>query len=127
MSDVDTELEDKKGALGIAIARGQSVAAWARKNDVAVRTAQRWASEREVREACDLWRRQALNQAIGRMVRRTSKAVDGIERLAQAADSESVRLRAWRAILADQMSMAKFSNWEHRLFEVEEMQKRPGG
>ena len=35
--------------------------------------------------------------SISRMVRRAGKAVDGIERLAQAADSESVRLRAWRA------------------------------
>ena len=78
-----------------------------------------------MREASDLWRRRALNQAIGRMVRGANKAVDGIERLAKEADSESVRLRAWRAILTDQMSMAKFSALEQRLLEAEEMLKKP--
>ena len=67
-----------------------------------------------------------LNQAIGRMVRQATKAVDGIQQLAVEADSESVRLSAWRAILADQMAMAKFSTLEQRLLEVEEMVKQPG-
>ena len=127
MHEVDSKMEDLKTSLGLAMARGQSVAAWAHQNDVAERTAQRWAKEPKVREASDLWRRRVLNQAIGRTVRRASKAVDGIERLAKGADSESVRLRAWRAILADQMTMARFSTLEQRMTELEEMQMGPGG
>ena len=123
MPEADSGTEDQKAALGRAMGQGQSVAAWARKNGVAVRTAQRWANETAVREACDLWRRRALGQAIGRMAGRATKAVDGIVRLAQEAESESVRLSAWRALLGEQMTLAKFSNWEHRLTEVEEMQK----
>jgi hypothetical protein len=72
MPEVDSGMEDKKTSLGIAMARGQPVAAWARKKGVAERTAQRWANEAAVREASDLWRRRTLNQAVGRMVRRSS-------------------------------------------------------
>ena len=38
----------------------------------------------------------------------------------KGAESESVQLRAWRAILADQMAVAKFSDLEQRTFELEE-------
>jgi hypothetical protein len=127
MHEVDSEMEDQKTSLGVAMARGQSVAAWARKNGVAERTAQRWANETTVREASDLWRRRVLNQAIGRLVRRSNKAVDGIERLAHGAESEAVRLSAWKAILSEQMTLAKFSSLEHRLREVEEMEKATRG
>ncbi len=73
-----------------------------------------------MRETSEMWRRTALNQAIGRMVRCSNSAVAGMERLAKDADSEAVRLRAWRAILADQMAMAKFSTLELRMTELEE-------
>ena len=59
----------------------------------------------------------------------TTKAVDGITNLAQEADSESVQLRAWRAILADLMSVSKFSVLEYRMTELEEEvdMRRQGG
>jgi hypothetical protein len=34
--------------------------------------------------------------------------------------TESVQLRAWRAVLADQMAVAKFSDLEYRMAEIEE-------
>ena len=55
------------------------------------------------------------------------KAADGIARLGEGAESESVQLRAWRAILADQMAVSKFSNLEQRMVEIEEqLRDRPG-
>ena len=48
------------------------------------------------------------------------KAADGIVTLAKEAESESVQLRAWRAILADNMAVAKFSDLEYRMAEIEE-------
>jgi hypothetical protein len=58
----------------------------------------------------------------------TTKAVDGITHLAQAADSESVQLRAWRGVLADLMSVSKFSVLEYRMTELEEqVEKRRQG
>ncbi len=115
---------EKKLDLARAVARGQSIVVWARKNDVPVRTAYNWASEPEVRKSSEMWRRAALNQAIGRMARSATAAAGGIERLARGADSESVRLSAWRAILADQMSVAKFSTLEQRMTELEEQQEK---
>ena len=65
-------------------------------------------------------RRRALNQAIGRLTGMAMKAVDGIAKLAKGAESESVQLRAWRAILADLMAVSKFSDLEYRMAEIEE-------
>ena len=48
------------------------------------------------------------------------KATDGIAKLGAGAESESVQLRAWRAILADQMAVSKFSDLEQRMVEIEE-------
>jgi hypothetical protein len=121
VEELRPEKKNQKIKLAREIARGGSITAWARKNNVPARTAYRWARDRKVREAADLWRRTALSQAIGRMVRCSTSAVAGIERLARDADSEAVRLRAWRAILADQMAVAKFSALEGRLLEVEQM------
>ena len=41
-------------------------------------------------------------------------------RLAKEAKSESVQLRAWRAILADQRTVSKFPDLEDRMTEIEE-------
>ena len=110
----------KKSRLAGAMARGGSIAAWARQNEVPLRTATRWASDPKVRSAVESWRRRALDRAIGRMTGLAMKAADGIAGLAAGAESESVQLRAWRAILADQMAVAKFSNLEQRMVEIEE-------
>ena len=99
----------KKINLALAVAEGESIAAWARQNGVPERTAQRWAQDRNVRREVDACRRRALNQAIGRLTGMAMNAVDGIANLAKGADSESVQLRAWRGVLADLMSVSKFS------------------
>jgi hypothetical protein len=54
-------------------------------------------------------------------------AANGIVKLAEGAESESVQLRAWRAILADQMAVSKFSDLAYRMAEIEEqLNKRTG-
>jgi hypothetical protein len=112
--------QKKKTGLALAMARGESITAWARQNDVPRRTAFRWASDPKVRGAAEAWRRRSLDRAIGRMAGLAMKAADGIARLAESAESESVQLRAWRAILADQMAVSRFSGLEHRMMEIEE-------
>jgi hypothetical protein len=54
------------------------------------------------------------------MTRISMNAVDGIVTLAKEAESESVQLRAWRAVLADQIAVSKFSDLEYRMAEIEE-------
>ena len=112
--------QNAKVKLALAMARGESASAWARQNDVPSRTARRWAKDPRVRTAIEAWRHRALSRAIGRMASLALKAANGIAGLAEGAESESVQLRAWRAILADQMAVAKFSDLEQRMLEIEE-------
>jgi hypothetical protein len=115
----DETAQDNKSELALVIARGGSIAAWALKNDVARRTAFYWAKEPKGREEVEECQRHSLNRALGRLNSRSIKAVDGIIKLAEISDSDSVRLRAWRSILADQMAVAKFSTLESRMVEIE--------
>jgi hypothetical protein len=116
----DDPRKKQKAQLALAIARGEPIDEWARQNQVPRRTAFRWAREVKLRRYVETQRRYALDQAIGRLSSLATKATDGILNLAEGAESESVQLRAWRAILADNMAVAKFSNLEHRIMELEE-------
>jgi hypothetical protein len=117
----EEELKNQKTRLALPIARGESVTDWARRNNVPRRSAFRWASDPKVRRSVESWRRRALDRAFGRMAGLALKAANGIARLADRAESESVQLRSWRAILADQVAVSKFSNLEQRIAEVEEL------
>jgi hypothetical protein len=61
-----------------------------------------------------------LDLAIGLLAHLSLKATDGIAKLGAGAESESVQLRAWRAVLADQIAVSKFSDLELRMAEIEE-------
>jgi len=119
--------QNQKAKLAMAIARGESVPAWARQNQVPGRTARRWAKDPKVRIAVEAWRRNALDRAIGRMAGLAFNAAQGIHGLAKGAESESVQLRAWRAIIADQMAVAKFSSLEIRMLVIEEQLRERNG
>ncbi len=106
--------------LAMAVAQGKSIIEWARQNGVPRRTAQRWAAEPDVRREVEEWRRRILDRALGYLAGRSMWAVKGIAKLGKAAESESVQLRARRAILHDQMAVSKFSNFEYRMAELEE-------
>jgi hypothetical protein len=67
---------------------------WARKNDVPDRTSYRWATEPKVRAKIKSYHRRALGRAIGRLATRVTWASDGIAKLAENAESESVELAA---------------------------------
>ena len=106
--------------LALAIAGGESITAWAKENGVSERTAFRWAQDLTVRREVEACRRRVVNQAIGRLTGMTTKAADRISTLAQEAESESVQLRASRAILADMIAVSKFSVLEYRMTEIEQ-------
>ncbi len=55
----------KKIHLALAIAGGESIAAWAQENGVSERTAFYWAKDPKVRREVEACRRQVVNQAIG--------------------------------------------------------------
>ena len=71
--------------LSAALAAGKSCAEWASANGVSERTAQRWASDSEVRAEVEAYRRGNLDQAVGRMSLRAAWATDQIAKLAGEA------------------------------------------
>jgi hypothetical protein len=109
-----------KGQLARAIGQGMSIAEWARANKVVARTAFRWANDPKVRKAVDTYRRRTMDQAIGRMTKHSMMAADGIAAIAQEAASDSVRLRAFRALFSDTISVSKYTGLEFRVTEMEE-------
>ena len=115
--------EQRKGTktqLALALARGVSVAEWARATGVPRKTAYRWSHDPEVLKAADAHRRQAINLAIGRMTKHSRFAVDGIVAIAEGADSASVRLRALRALFSDMITLSKHVALEARIAGMEE-------
>lgn len=110
----------KKHQLAQALANGTSVAAWIRENGVPRRTAYRWARDPKVRRGVDEIRRRAIDRAVGQMAKRATWAVVGIAKLAEGSESDSVRLQAYRSLLADMISVSKFSVLEGRMNEVEQ-------
>jgi hypothetical protein len=111
--------EDRKAQLALALAGGATIIDWAEKNNVRERTAYRWATSREVRDQVEAIRRDALEQAIGRLSGNAGGAAEQIIRLAGEAASESVRLQASRAVLDELMTVTSFAALERRMSEVE--------
>jgi hypothetical protein len=119
MPEVEISLS-KRDLLALVIAQGKSITGWARQNEVPRSTAYRWASQPDCRRQVEDWRRRFLDRALGYMTARSMRAVKGIAKLADSAESESVQLRAWRAVLSDQMAVSKHVNLEYRIAEIEE-------
>jgi hypothetical protein len=119
--------EVTKSQLAVALARGVSVSAWAKAHNVPRSTVYRWASEPEVRKEIAACRHRMVDRAVGQMAKRACRAVAGIGALADGAESESVRLRALRAILSDMMAFSRFGVLEERMTEIEEQLNERAG
>ena len=109
-----------KSQLALALARGISPAKWARENDVTKMTAYRWAKEPEVRKAVESYRCRMIDLAVGRMSSRTAWAADGIASIAKDGTSDSVRLRAFRSIFSDMLTVSSYSGLTARMSKIEE-------
>jgi len=110
----------KQDQLALAIAHGQSIKAWALRNEVPKTTAYRWANQPDVRRQVHDWRRRCLDRALGGMAGHSMRAVRHIIKLGESAESESVQLQAQRAILLDQITVAKQASLEYRMSQIEE-------
>ena len=112
--------QEMKTQLALAIAQGRSVALWARDNQVPRSTAYRWASQPEVRATAESYRRRARDRALSRMVTQARRAYEQNVKLAEGAESESVKLRALRAILAGVIPAPKFSDLRRRMAAIKQ-------
>jgi hypothetical protein len=93
--------------LVLAVARGDSVAAWARANNVPKSTVYRWARSPEVRRTVEAARRGVIERAAGILASRADWALDQLAKIARNAESESVRLAAYRT-LTFEMGLSRF-------------------
>jgi hypothetical protein len=108
-----------KGHLAVAIGSGVSITAWARANGVPRATAFRWAKERAVRKGIESFRRRTVEQALGRLHKKMTGAVDTITKLSREGDCEAIRLKASRAVIAEIIAVSKYSVLEERMTELE--------
>ncbi len=104
--------KSNKLRLATAMAEGISIEGWASQNGVPDSTAYYWAAQPDVRADVETIRRRALDQAISRMARCPTCAVEGIVRLGDDANSESVRLSALRATLSQFIASSNYAGLE---------------
>ncbi len=109
----------KQDQLALAIAHGQSINAWALQNQVPKTTAYRWANDPDVRRQVKESRRRRLDRASGSLAARYMRAVRRMIKLGESAETESVQLRAQRAILLDRVNVPKHGNLEYRISRIE--------
>jgi hypothetical protein len=124
---IDGVEKGSKDHLAVAISRGAKVAAWARTNKVSRATAFRWAKEPDVRKAVLDCRRRSVDRMLGQMTVFSGEAVATIHRISKEGDGDAVRLKAARGMIADMISVSKFSDLEYRVTEVEQMLDSPAG
>jgi hypothetical protein len=116
----DEPLKSLKPQLAIALAQGKSVAAWARGAGVPIRTAYRWSKDPKVRKAVEAHRRHWIDRAVGMLSGKATWSVGRITKLADNAESESVRLGALRGMLTDMIAVSKYFALEDRMASIEE-------
>ena len=75
----------------------------------------------------DAIRRRALDGAIGNIAMRSSWIMKRLTKLAEGADSETVRLRALRGLVSDMITVSRYSGLEARMAELEgSLHAQPG-
>ena len=118
--------KNTKTQVALTLARGVSINTRTRANEVPKRTAYRWSKDPNVRKAVESCRRRSIDRAVGLMTRRATWVVGRITKLADSAESESVRLTALRSMFSDMIAVSKYSGLEGRLVEIEELAQRAG-
>ena len=109
-----------KASLALALSRGITAAKWGRSNEVPKVTAYRWAKDPAVRKAVDTYRRRMIDRAVGVLTQQTAIAAGGIARIAKQGDnSDSVQLKACRAVIADMITTSKYASLEYRVTDME--------
>ncbi|MFI5454034.1 MAG: hypothetical protein ACHRXM_01145 [Isosphaerales bacterium] len=110
---------DQQYQFAVAMAAGQRVAVWAKKNGVPRRTCYHWTKTKEYKDTVQEVRRRTLDRALGHLARNLTKAADRIAALATAAESESVQLQAARGVLKEFMAVRLRVDLEEQMTDIE--------
>ncbi len=111
--------EVQKDQLALHLASGGVVADWARANGIPDRTVYTWSRSPEVRDRTESIRRAVLAGAVKQLGAHAAAAAGQIVKLAENARSETVRLQAARAVLAEFMSVSNYTSMAGQLADIE--------
>ncbi len=117
MAKINNEVQ--KDQLALHLAAGGGVADWARANDIPDRTVYSWSRSPEVRDRTESIRRAVLAEAVKQLGAHAAAAAGQIVKLAENARSETVRLQAARAVLAEFMSVSNYTSLAGQLADIE--------
>lgn len=104
--------------VALAIAQGQSTAAIAKKHGLSTRAIQQWMKRPAFAAKVESLRSQMLDEAVGIMAAGATTAAAQLQRLASKGKSESIRLAASRALLADLMAAEDHAKLARELREI---------
>jgi hypothetical protein len=111
--------EVQKDQLALHLASGGVVADWARAHGLPERIAYSWSRSSDVRERTESLRRAVLAEAVKQLGAHAVAAAGQIVKLAEDARSETVRLQAARAVLAEFLSASNDTSMAGRLADIE--------
>ena len=106
--------------LAAWVASGRSVAAFAKKHAMSVRTCYGWARRDDFQAKVERIRRRMLDRIGGTLTRNGLKAVDSIVTLSKTADADAVKLAAAKAILDKLIEVANMVEIDRRLKALED-------
>lgn len=107
-------LNPKARQLALAMARGQTLRAWAKAAGIAERTARNWSAHPEFKPLVIELREEIVKRAVARLAGSTVKAVTALVKLLKS-ENEGTRLRAAQAILTNYSSLDMYSDIRGRL------------
>jgi hypothetical protein len=84
--------DNRIASLAVAVASGQSVAAWCKANGVATRTGYGWAARPGLQRQVSDYRRRLVDRAIGLLAKHVGRAASEIGRLGREGGTEAIRL-----------------------------------
>ena len=117
MPKINNEIQ--KEQLALHLASGGGVADWAKANGIPDRTAYTWSRSPEVRGRIESIRCGVLAEAVKQLASHAGAAAAQIVNLAQNAQSETVRLQASRAVLADFISVSAYISLTTQVADIE--------
>lgn len=112
-----------KTAAAVSLAKGETVAAAADAAGVNERTVRRWLADDEFAARVGELRSTMIDNAVGQLADAAGEAVQTLREML-AAESEPVRVRAARAILAAVVVLRESVELEDRLAELERSAQR---
>lgn len=112
------DLPRDKNAVLLALAQGASTDAAGAAGNVSGRTVRRWLEDDQFRTDVQALRRGMLDQTVGQLADAAVEAVATLRKMLDA-QSEAVRVRAARAILAAVITVRESVDLEERIAALE--------